>query len=229
MSQKDGKDYLYLIWKAEKSRKQYIVGELIRNGQFEFRYVEKVAEAINDGFTPLLCFQNLQQVYKDEKLFPVFSSRLPDRKRKDIQNILKKYDLEEYDEYMLLKRSGARLPIDNFEFIDPIFDINEKVKRIFFMAGPRHYLGCNGNDCKRSVMVTVGDEIVLQREPKNRYDAFAVKMLDVYGHMLGYIPRYYSEGVSMMLDNQKQLSCQVYSVDKSKNCNECIKVELKSI
>lgn len=135
MSQKDGKDYLYLIWKAEKSRKQYIVGELIRNGQFEFRYVEKVAEAINDGFTPLLCFQNLQQVYKDEKLFPVFSSRLPDRKRKDIQNILKKYDLEEYDEYMLLKRSGARLPIDNFEFIDPIFDINEKVKRIFLWQG----------------------------------------------------------------------------------------------
>lgn len=74
MSQKDGKDYLYLIWKAEKSRKQYIVGELIRNGQFEFRYVEKVAEAINDGFTPLLCFQNLQQVYKDEKLFPVFQA-----------------------------------------------------------------------------------------------------------------------------------------------------------
>ena len=36
MSQKDGRDYLYLIWKAEQSRKQYIVGQLIKNGQFEF-------------------------------------------------------------------------------------------------------------------------------------------------------------------------------------------------
>ena len=32
MSIKDGKDYLYLIWKSEKSRKQYIVGQLIKNG-----------------------------------------------------------------------------------------------------------------------------------------------------------------------------------------------------
>ena len=35
---KDGKDRLYLIWKSDKSRKQYVVGELTKNGGFEFRY-----------------------------------------------------------------------------------------------------------------------------------------------------------------------------------------------
>lgn len=30
MSVKDGKDYLYLIWKSEQSRKQYIVAQLIK-------------------------------------------------------------------------------------------------------------------------------------------------------------------------------------------------------
>ena len=52
-------------------------------------------------------------------LFPVFASRLPDRKREDIDKILQKYGLKEFDEYELLKKSGARLPIDNLEFIVP--------------------------------------------------------------------------------------------------------------
>lgn len=120
MSQRDGRDYLYLIWKSEQSRKQYVVGQLIKNGQFEFQYVKDIENAINDGFTPLLCFPDINKVYTDTKLFSVFTSRLPDKKRRDIQNILKKYGLEEFDEYMLLKRSGARLPIDSLEFIDPI-------------------------------------------------------------------------------------------------------------
>lgn len=132
MSQRDGRDYIYLIWKSEQSRKQYVVGQLIKNGQFEFQYAKDVKDAINDGFTPLLCFSDINKVYTDTKLFSVFASRLPDRKRKDIQNILKKYGLEEFDEYMLLKRSGARLPIDSLEFIDPIFNMNESGIRIFF-------------------------------------------------------------------------------------------------
>ncbi len=224
---KDEKDYLYLIWKSEKSRKQHIVGQLVKNGIYEFKYDKEIETAINDGFTPLLSFQNLQEVYKAKKLFPVFASRLPDKKRKDIQNILKKYGMEEYDEYTLLKRSGARLPIDNFEFIDPIMNLDKDVVRIFFIAGVRHYLECDGNDCEKAITVTKGDEIVLQREPDNNYDKNAVQMFDVSGHLLGYIPRYYSEGVSMMLKNNKNIACHVYSVDKNKNCNECIKVILE--
>jgi hypothetical protein len=30
--------------------------------------------------------------------------------------------LKEFDEYKLLKRSGARLPIDSLEFIEPILE-----------------------------------------------------------------------------------------------------------
>lgn len=135
MSQRDGRDYLYLIWKSEQSRKQYVVGQLIKNGQFEFQYVKDIKDAINDGFTPLLCFPDIDNVYTDTKLFSVFASRLPDKKRKDIQNILEKYGLEEYDEYMMLKRSGARLPIDSLEFIDPILNIEESGKRIFYSRG----------------------------------------------------------------------------------------------
>lgn len=229
MLQKDRRDYLYLIWKSEHSRKQYIVGQLVKNGQYEFRYAEEIQAAMDDGFRPLLCFPDIQKVYMDKKLFSVFASRLPDKKRKDIQNILKKYDLEQYDEYLLLKRSGARLPIDNLEFIDPIMNIDENIERIFFIAGVRHYLGCNGENCGKSISVTRGDEVVLRREPDNRYDKNAVQMLDVSGHLLGYIPRYYSEGVSKMIESSKKIICHVYYVDNNKNCNECIRVILKCL
>lgn len=224
MSQRDGRDYLYLVWKSESSREQHIVGQLIKNGQYEFQYADDIEYAVRDGFTPLLCFPDLKKVYADTKLFPVFASRLPDKKRKDIQNILKKYDLQEYDEYMLLKRSGARLPIDSLEFIDPIFDVKGSVKRIFFVAGVRHYLECNGSQCERAFTVTRGDEVILRREPDNAYDKNAVQLLDVHERLLGYIPRYYSEGISEMLADNKKVACHVYHVDKNKNCNECIKV-----
>ena len=120
MSKKNEKDYLYLIWKAEKNGKRYIVGQLAKNGEYEFRYYEKeIREAIKEGFEPFFCFRELDKVYTDTVLFPVFASRLPDRKRKDIDKILQKYGLKEFDEYELLKKSGARLPIDNLEFIVP--------------------------------------------------------------------------------------------------------------
>lgn len=128
---------------------------------------------------------------------------------------------------MLLKRSGARLPIDHFEFIDPIMNVDENIERKFFIAGVRHYIGCDGDNCEKSIPVTRGDEIVLRREPGNRYDDNAVQMLDVSGHLLGYIPRYYSEGVSGMIDSNKKITCHVSYVDHKKNCNECIRVILK--
>ena len=90
MAIKDCKDYLYLIWKCASNRRQYIVGQLTKNGQYEFQYCEEIKEACEAGFTPLVSFEKLNIVYKSETLFPVFASRLPDRKRKDIKKILEK-------------------------------------------------------------------------------------------------------------------------------------------
>ena len=224
MSVKNGRDYLYLIWKAERSRLQYIIGELTKNGQFEFQYSEEVHSAIADGFSPLLCFPDLDKVYKADRLFTIFTSRLPDRKRKNIQDILEKYGLEEYDDYLLLKRSGARLPIDNLEFIDPILNFDKNVTRIFYIAGVQHYLDCDGEDCTQAMKVTRGDEVFLRKEPENNYDQNAVQLLDISGNVLGYIPRYYSKGVTEILNREKKIVCHIYNVDKNKNCNECIKV-----
>ena len=133
MSTKYGKDYIYLVWKEIKTGRQYIVGQLSKNGQFEFNYGFEVKQAIEKGFKLLISFEDIDKVYKSGILFPVFSSRLPDKKRIGINKILLKYGMDEFDDYRLLKRSGARLPIDNLEFIDPILDKNkDDIKWVFY-------------------------------------------------------------------------------------------------
>ena len=53
MAIKDGRDYLYLIWKCALNRRQYIVGQLTKNGHYEFQYCEEIEDALKAGFTPL--------------------------------------------------------------------------------------------------------------------------------------------------------------------------------
>ena len=127
VSKKEGRDYLYLVWKEPVTRRNYVVGQLTKNSQYEFSYGYEIKDAMEKGFELLISFEELEKVYKSDTLWPTFSSRLPDSKRRGIKEILAKYGLKEFDEYKLLKRSGARLPIDSLEFIDPIFkdDIRE--------------------------------------------------------------------------------------------------------
>lgn len=228
MSIKEGRDYIYLVWKDVETRRKYIVGQLSKNGQFEFSYGFEVQEAIKNGFKKLIPFEKINKTYKSDILFPAFSSRLPDKKRKGIKDILLKYDLTEYDDYKLLKRSGAKLPIDNLEFIDPIFDEEKQnIKRIFYLAGPRHYLGCEGKDCTKSENIELGEKLQLILEPENIYDSNAIKVLKSNRVHIGYISRFYCKSIIKLLNKQYNYICTVYDIQKNNNCNECIKIELK--
>jgi hypothetical protein len=228
VSRKEGRDYLYLIWKEPITRRNYIVGQLSKNGQYEFSYGYEVSEAMEKGFELLISFEDIGKVYKSGTLFPTFSSRLPDRKRRGIERILAKYGLDEFNEYKLLKRSGARLPIDNLEFIDPIFtEYNGEIKRIFYIAGIRHYIGCDGEDCKKAVNLNIGDRLYLKLEPSNPFDENAIKVLDEENNHVGYLPRYYSESIAEFLKENIEYQCTVLEVNKDMKCNECVKVNLE--
>lgn len=229
MSIQNGKDYLYLIWKSPKSRTQYTVGKLARNGRYEFSYVQQqVEQAQTDGYTPIICFPDVTKTYYSDQLFPVFAARLPDPKRKDIDRILQKYGLTHYDAYDLLKASGTRLPIDTYEFIDPLLeDITQPVCRRFLLAGSRHYLGCDGVCCDNAIKVERGEAVRLQPEPDNPSDPFAIQVYNQEGHMLGYIPRYYNESVCQHLLAGSEIHCHVCEVEQVKDgCRECIHLEL---
>ncbi len=113
------KDLVYLVWTDVNTGKKYKVAMLYKeNGKFYFKYIlENLQEAMSNGFELLIAFSQINATYENSQLFPVFSARLPDKKRPEIKEILVTYGMTEYDEFELLKRSGAKLPTDNYEFI----------------------------------------------------------------------------------------------------------------
>jgi hypothetical protein len=54
-----------------------------------------------------------------------------------------------------------------------------------------------------------GDVLTLAREPQNRYDAKAVRIDDVHGMKLGYVPATQSPAVSALIDNGYAVRCVV--------------------
>lgn len=113
------KDLVFLVWRDEKTGNTYKVAELYKqNGKYYFKYIlENVKEAEKNGFELLIAFPQINATYENPHLFAVFGARLPDKKRPEIKEILETYGMTEYDAFELLKRSGAKLPTDNYEFV----------------------------------------------------------------------------------------------------------------
>lgn len=219
-------DFLYLVWKDPRERRNYIIGKLTRKEKYEFEYCGDYKEAKKAGWEHLQAFHD-EKEYVSDTLFAVFEARLPDPKRRDIDEILRKYNLQEYDGFELLRKSTGRLPIDTYEFIDPIFPEEETVEREFFIVGVRHYAKCKGEDCASFNQVEVGTELNLKREPDNQHDKYAVCVTTCDGAKIGYIPRYYSESIFDRLKKGMTYSCYVVEKHSEKNCDCCVKVQLK--
>ena len=219
-------NYLLLIWKDPETRRNYTVGKLTRGDCFTFQYYGEAESAEEAGWKLLGAFPTYQE-YRSNIMFPVFSSRLPDKKRRDIQNILEKYGLMEYDEFELLRRSGARLPIDTYEFIDPIPPDDTEVEREFYITGIRYHSACQGSDCGALPGVKVGDILLLEEEPENAYDPMAIRVLTQEKEVLGYVPRYYNKAILARLHVGMGYSCKITEVNANmRNCSECLKARL---
>ena len=112
-------DFLYVMWESPLSGKNYVIGKLTRADGFSFEYTGDYEVAKLDGWTMIQTFPETKTYYSKD-LFPAFSRRLPDKKRRNITQVLNKYGLEKYDGYELLKKSGGKLPIDTYSFAAPM-------------------------------------------------------------------------------------------------------------
>lgn len=218
--------YLYLIWKDPQTRRNFTIGKLCKSEKYTFEYSGDFSAAEKCGWTKLDVFPE-EKIYESAYLFPIFASRLPDRKRRDIDKILKKYDLCEFDEFELLRKSGARLPIDTYSFIDPIFPEDETVEREFFIMGTRHNSPCSGNNCNLLPNVKIGDELYFKEEPDNKHDPNAIQIYTQDNILLGYVPRYYNIAILERLKQNISFYCQVIDINSNQDCAECIKVKLE--
>lgn len=230
MSRINSRDYIYLVWKDHNTRQRYIVGELSRNGQYEFKYkIEDVNKAISNGFEPLIAFPSIHEVYESYDIFPAFSSRLPDKRRKDVKEILAKYKLESYDAFELLKKSGGKLPTDSLEFIDPIFLEETNIEREFYIAGTRQHGYCEGENKPTNFKININEELILEKDTNNKHDEFAVKVKNKANKCIGYIPMFFSKEISEAINNDRKIICIVINNECNNTCEECIKIRLNII
>ncbi|MBO5349283.1 MAG: hypothetical protein J6A89_05655 [Clostridia bacterium] len=77
-------------------------------------YEESLKKAIKKGCIGIGNLTFLKSVYKTKALFPFFINRIPPKNHIKINSILKKYNIEKYDEMELLRATKAKLETDRY-------------------------------------------------------------------------------------------------------------------
>lgn len=111
---------LALKWK-DKDGISYKLGELSKdNNTYYFSINEQnLKEAIKHGCMGIGSFDLLKNTYIANNLFTFFKNRIPSKDNSDIEEILKEYNIDFYDEMELLKKTKARKMKDRY-FIEEI-------------------------------------------------------------------------------------------------------------
>jgi len=211
---------LLVVWQDIKTRHKHPIGELTKGNGFVFQY--NVDELQKSRLNYLTAFPDSKKAYHSKCLFPAFSSRLPDKRRSDMKEILSSYKMDSYDEFELLKRSGGKLPTDFLEFVEPIVLSDKIIKRQFYIAGTT----CNEN---KEAIMSLKPQMTLQYqlEPENEIDKDAIQIL-TQGKVIGYIPTYFSKDVTDAVNSGRVIQIRVLDVKSTpvENLHELVKVEL---
>lgn len=77
-----------------------------------------------------------------------------------------------------------------------------------YIAGTQYHDIANNKDLAR---LALGDALVLKREPDNRYDEYAIRVVTPSGDMVGYIPKHQNRTIARIMDQGVEV---IASVDK---------------
>ena len=108
-----------VLYYRAKPDKKIPIGFLAFDGKrYSFEYYESALNNLEASrLIDILPF-NRQNITYSDKLFPFFSRRLPDKKRKDYHAILDRFGIRNNAELELLLVNNGRLPTDNFEIAE---------------------------------------------------------------------------------------------------------------
>ncbi|SFG78940.1 HIRAN domain-containing protein [Sporolactobacillus nakayamae] len=165
-------------------------------------------DALSNGYYPHIAFHDLKKFYVSDKLFGPFLRRIPNTKRPDFSSLLIKLGLPKaFDDMDLLQATGGRLATDTYEFVSPILINDGNFKLNFYIAGLRHYYSGAVHD------LSFKNKLLLEKDPENKYDPFAVKIRLCDGVMLGFVPAFYSEFVTKVIDHQCRFQLEIDRLD----------------
>ena len=113
------------VTNADADGNRFLIGELTKTNEgYTFRYTPD-APGKSEGFIKIPTFTELDREYVSKNLFLFFGSRLIDKARPDLPQILESYNLDSYDDWNLLKASRGRLMIDRYELLPNSSSIGE--------------------------------------------------------------------------------------------------------
>jgi hypothetical protein len=201
---------LVLAWEAPKlsaDRSRWAIGELI-NEAFgaEFRYYHgqeftakncgrEYQRLLDDGYEGFPGFypHSRTQSFRTD-VVEAFRRRLPPQRRSDFKQYLEHYGLDatpEISDMALLGITGARLPSDGFELIDPLTTTGDRFEVVLQIAGYGHYLS-------QAEGAQVGARLSIDLEPENKFDPNAIAFR-FSGQTIGYVNRLQVEGLKRLL------------------------------
>lgn len=197
---------LWVVWQNKDTRLHYHIGTLsYYNNQYEFRYTwqsesnQKVKAALENGYMLHPAFPHLEKIYTSKVLFPAFDRRLPSEIRADYDHILNELKLDHTASKMdILERTRGKLANDFYTFEKPLKVKNNKLVTSFYIHGMRYQenLPANWADILRTT-----NKIYLKLESDNMIDKNAIAVYGGWGTKLGYVPRFYTTGLSALLSN----------------------------
>lgn len=206
---------LWLVWQNTETRNRYHVGNLIFiDGYYIFQYENQkehrgLTEALQNGYSPHLAFPDTDKVYRSEKLFGPFSRRLPNPGRPDYKRLLRKYGvLGDQIAMDILRATGGKLATDTYEFVKPIQMEETGFAFDFHIAGWRYY---EGED--RLEYLRKNSRLLLEKEPTNLHDPYAVMVKTLDHSLLGYIPAFYSEFMSSVINDDLDYKIEIEKID----------------
>jgi len=202
---------LLLAWQAPDTyvdRTRWAVGEITsQHGQVCFRYYQNdefaemnlgrgMADIHAAGYVAFPAFwpANREEPFVD-RVLEAFARRVPPPDRPDFDRYLVHHRLRQSAPSMmsLLAATGAKLPSDGFELVDPLdYEVGE-FEFVLQIAGYRHH-------CGRSGELTVGELLQLVSEPENQHDSRAIAV-EAGGKKIGYVNRLQAPGIKYFLNN----------------------------
>lgn len=213
---------LYVAAQNFLTREWIPVAELAEQSDgYVFRYTKGAARL--PGFTGLGRMQALDQSYYSPVLFPFFANRLIPRSRPEFRDYLRwvGLDTSPSSPMELLAITGGVRATDGYQLIAPPRTDENGLKLEFFARGLRHL---PAEVLNLLYSKKVDEQVFLMKDIQNDKDqlALAIRTADPMPMLVGYVPRYYCNGIVRLLD----LSCAKVNI-KIKRINSDAPYDMK--
>lgn len=204
---------IFVGWQDPSTREWVPVARLRRElGQYLLNYTKGAGRAA--GFAGFARMNDLGATYASDTLFPFFANRLVNPQRSDYRQYCAWLGLSpnaEHDPLEVLALTGGARETDSFEVIPAPQRQGERLRLNFFVRGLKYSLRSTIDHVSK---MQSGVQLFLMRDIQNPVDAEALTLRsESPSALIGYVPRYYSAGLSRLLNKTRDVHVNIVRVN----------------